>query len=311
MKTHCPLPGICVGISISAGDDGIPRNEEPDRFINALTLSVCSKLFLSGATVAFGHTWKKDGIMDYIAYWARKYMLPEWRTEQATRQRPPQILNLIAWPDQPPSWGEDELEQMRGILEIRQISPPDALPSTEPATSEFGKYIRARSLTAMRQALPTVCQARLCLGGPLSPREAATWRLPGIIEEALYAYRANQPLFISGALGGASKALSDVILHRRIDEEARAAFFTPADMVDRYLQFAHPGTIEPVDGESTPTGWNALQECAEMELATLCQRSKLSEDEYRSLFTTGDTERVMVMVLAGISRILEARSSGT
>jgi hypothetical protein len=82
--------------------------------------------------------------MDFLAYWARKYLLPEWRTEQATRQRPPQILNLIAWPDHPPSLGEDELEHMRGILDSGQISPPDALPSTEPATSEFGKYIRAR-----------------------------------------------------------------------------------------------------------------------------------------------------------------------
>jgi hypothetical protein len=308
MKTHFPLRGICVGISISAGDDGIPRNEEPDHFINALTLGVCSKLFLSGATVALGHTWKKDGIMDYIAYWARKYMLPDWRTEQASRQRAPQIRNLIAWPDQPPLWGEDELEQMRGVLEIRQIAPPDALPTDEPATSEFGKYIRARSLTAMRQALPTICQTRLCLGGPLSPREGATWRLPGIIEEALYAYRANQPLFISGALGGASKALSDVILHRRLGDEARASFFTPADMVARYLQFASPGTVAPSNAASTETGWSALQECSDMELATLCQRSKLSEDEYCSLLATDDTERVMVMVLAGISRILEATS---
>jgi SLOG cluster2 len=309
MNTHFPLRGTCIGISISAGDDGVPPNEIPDDFINALTLRLCSNLFLSGATVALGHTWKKDGIMDHLAYWARQYTLPDWRREQATRHRPPQILNLIAWPDQPPSWSEDEQDQLRGILEIRQIPPPDALPSAEPTTTEFGKYIHARSLTAMRQVLPTQCDARLGLGGSLSPREGATWRLPGIIEETLYAYRAKQPLFISSALGGASKAMCNAILHRRIDDKARSGFFTPADMVARYSQFAAAGTLPPDDSASTETGWNALQEFSDIPLATLCQRSSLSEDEYLSLLTTHDIQRVMALTLAGISRIQAATVS--
>lgn len=310
MNTHFPLQGTCVGISISAGDDGVPSSEKPEEFVNSLTLRLCSNLFLSGATVALGHTWTKDGIMDHLAFWARQYTLPDWRMEQVTRHRPPQILNLIAWPDEPPPWSQDEQEQLRGILEIQQIPPPDDLPRVEPVTTEYGKYIRARSLTAMRQALPTRCQARLCLGGPLSPRKGATWRLPGVIEEALYAYRAKQPIFISSALGGASKALSDVILHRRIDEKVRSGFFTPPEMVVRYAQFTIGRNIPPDDLVSIESGWNAFQEFSDIQLATLCERSNLSEDEYLSLLTTRDIQRVMALAVAGISRIPTAKSPG-
>jgi hypothetical protein len=142
-----------------------------------------------------------------------------------------QFLRRVRDRSMPPKWSEDEdededeQEHRNNFGASWKSGRFPYLTHTEPATTGFGKYIRSRSLTAMRQALPTQCHARLCLGGPLSPREGATWRLFGIIEETLYAYRAKQPLFISSALGGASKALSDAILHRRIDDKARSGFF--------------------------------------------------------------------------------------
>lgn len=72
------------------------------------------------------------------------------------------------------------------------------------------------ALTQIRKRLPEHCNARLVIGGKTTPRSSLnpkgySGRLPGIVEEALYAVRAGQPLFIAGGFGGAAAVLASLL----------------------------------------------------------------------------------------------------
>jgi len=69
------------------------------------------------------------------------------------------------------------------------------------------------ALSRIRSSLPQYCGARLVIGGktvPVTsdPLNGYLGDLPGIIEEALYAVRNKQPLFVAGGFGGAAALLA-------------------------------------------------------------------------------------------------------
>lgn len=71
----------------------------------------------------------------------------------------------------------------------------------------------ARALQQIRQALPQYCDARLLIGGKTRRQSTDNpngyiGNLPGIVEEALYTLRKDQPLFIAGGFGGAAALLA-------------------------------------------------------------------------------------------------------
>jgi len=68
------------------------------------------------------------------------------------------------------------------------------------------------ALSNIRSALPQYCDARLVIGGKTAPVTSDPLGylgdFPGIIEEALYAVRNKQPLFVAGGFGGAAALLA-------------------------------------------------------------------------------------------------------
>ena len=68
------------------------------------------------------------------------------------------------------------------------------------------------ALSKIRSALPQYCDARLVIGGKTAPVTSDPLGylgdFPGIIEEALYAVRNKQPLFVAGGFGGAAALLA-------------------------------------------------------------------------------------------------------
>ena len=90
----------------------------------------------------------------------------------------------------------------------RKIEDFDDLPPWQGDPKET-----ANALRQIRQALPQYCNARLLIGG--KTRRQSTdipngyiGDFPGIVEEALYTLREDQPLFIAGGFGGAAALLA-------------------------------------------------------------------------------------------------------
>lgn len=300
------LTGIRFGLSIAAASD-TPGEGDPDHWVNSLTFRLASNILLEGGTLLLGHRWAPDGIMEHLAFQARDSRWSNARRsadEQAKADTP--VLNLIAWPDAPPSEDRNAQRMIRdGVLEVRQVLPPDIPPDRldpDPvkALSELGQFARIRALTAMRQEMVRQTDARICLGGGAGK---ATRRLPGVVEEALLTCMARKPLYLSGALRGAAKVMADALLHRRTSDEACALFFTPPRAVSLFAARAAEFPVVPEEGPSTEQGWNALDFLQAIPLAQLSQQAGLSEEEYVQLLTSTDVQRVLGLAVTGIIRL--------
>lgn len=300
------LAGLRFGLSISAPPD-MPLGGDPEQAVNSLTVRFASSILLEGGGLLLGHRWQPGGIMEHLAFQARDSRWPGLtQTAAAEPQTIAPILNLIAWPDEPPSEDQNAKRMIKyGILQVRRILPPQ-IPigqfEADPARSQetdLGKLARIRALTAMRQEMALHIDARICLGGAGGK---STRRLPGVIEEALLTHTAGKPLFVAGALGGAAKAMADAILHRTMDEQARAMFFTPPAVVDLFAAFAQAYPVPDEEGPSTESGWNALRVFETMDLGSLARQAGLTDEEYIHVLTSPDVMRVLALAITGTLR---------
>jgi hypothetical protein len=291
-----PLRGRSIGISISAGDGGIPTGENAETFVNQLTFQTCSRYLFLGASVALGHMWRPGGILDHLVRRASEFrysFLPP-----GSDGRLPPIINCLAWPDAPPHFDDDQGEWIRDFIEVRQIPPAGIPTDTLTTDSSLGKFARIRALTAMRQALVAASDFRICLGGaPGKPLR----RLPGVLEEALLTYDAAKPLYLAGALGGISKTLCDVILRRRSSSNASEAFTTPPEAMALFAEFQATAPFPDLEGPSKPdSAFDALAHAQTITVEQLAERASLSVDDYLTLMTTADVGRAIQLVSVGI-----------
>jgi hypothetical protein len=299
------LAGIRFGLSISASPE-TPAAGDAQRAAAGLTFRLASAILLEGGTLVLGHRWSPEGIMEHLAFQARDN---RWNMTRQSEDVPGDvpILNLIAWPDSPPS---DDRNAQRliaeGVLSVRQVPPPgidigqfDPDP-VKALASDLGRFARIRALTALRREMVRSADARVCVGGAA---DNALRRLPGVVEEALLTVQAGKPLYICSALGGAAKAMADALLRRRLSEEARAMFFSPPGVVSLFA--AHGGAFPFLAGEgpSGEDGWNALDCLQATPLAQVSAQSGLTEEEYVQLLTSTDVLRVLGLAIAGMLRL--------
>jgi hypothetical protein len=270
--------------------------------VNRVTLQLVSALFGQGASLAFGHDWREDGVMEAVYGFARQVQLPVPLSEvDMNAEDQPLLRNLLPWPDSP-YLPDRELERLRSTLLVESAGlPPELGPFGDEAQhsgpdSPLYKYMRARGLTFLRHRLGSVCHARLCIGGPRSSNQG---RYPGVIEEALLAVREHKPLYLAAFLGGATEQLVDAIEGKQIRDD----FCTPTSVRDMYanppIQERDPATEEDrvIDRESV---WKQFAETGIRGLATT---NGLTVDENRELLRTPVIDRVIELVLIGLSRL--------
>ena len=87
-------------------------------------------------------------------------------------------------PDLP--WREDEVFPPGGSSRVVDSDTPER------------RYVWARGLTAMRERITALSQARLVIGGRLTGL-AGLW--PGVVEEAWLSLKRKQPLYAAGGFG--------------------------------------------------------------------------------------------------------------
>jgi hypothetical protein len=81
----------------------------------------------------------------------------------------------------------------------------------EVTLSERGSLERVdapRALSGMRRHITGAVQARVVLGGQIAGSHGA---MPGVVEEAILALRASQPLYVAGGFGGAAAAVAKTL----------------------------------------------------------------------------------------------------
>lgn len=298
---HRPLTGCVINLSISESDDSAKRGF-PFWQVNRITLQLVSALFGQGASVLFGHDWREDGVMEAVYSFARQMQPPmPFSTEGTVSEAQPLLRNLLPWPDTP-HLSERNLEQLSSTLRVSSAGLPEELRTFDDearhaeSNSPLYKYIRARGLTYLRHQLNADCHVRLCLGGR---RSGSAGRYPGVVEEALLALKVNKPLYLASFLGGATEQIIEAIEGRQMTDD----FCRPTSLQDLYED-------PPVKEYDEATGddriidrtvvWREFAEVGYEKLATV---NGLTIEENNELLHTPVIDRVIELVLIGLSRL--------
>jgi hypothetical protein len=295
-----PLAGLVVNLSISESEESLYRGF-PAWQVNRTMLQVVAALFGQGAGVAFGHDWREDGVMEAVHSFAQQVQPPvPLSPQEAENAGVPLLQNYLPWPDEP-RLSKEDLERLASTLRVEKAGLPEQLRPYEEAARTEGpdspqyRYVRARGLTHLRHRLDAVSHARFCLGGRTM---GSAGRYPGLIEEALLALQEDRPLYLAGALGGATRQIISAIEGQPIQE----AFCRPTSINELYA--APPLPNLPQNGRDLlidrNVAWATFQEAG---LRTLAERNMLTIPENEELFHTPVLDQAIRLVLTGLSRL--------
>lgn len=316
--------GRSFGLSISRPPDGDPNwpayYGDPSSVVNQFVFTEGSNFLFEGGRLVLGHRWadqsgrwNEEGILSHFVNKSREFQSfrPSIPDPQTGRIQPT-ILNVLAWPDDLPSLDQGEANRLisEGILSIEQVQPkgfaPELLNGYESGNPTLlHRYAYIRSLTAMRQRLVEETEFRICIGGDFVRSDR---RLPGVIEEALLTCAADRPLYVSDAFGGASKALAECLLQRRVKFGEDETFYTPSATADLMLTHFqdHPWSSAR-EGPSTRAGWNAFTWFQNQPLEQIAARAGLTMDQYIQVLAAKDVESSMGWILFGIRELLSRK----
>jgi SLOG cluster2/TIR domain len=304
------LKGLPLGISVSLGD---PVEERARGLSSVLHLQDATRIIARQALAA-GATLVYGGALDMKA--GKPGQLTEALFEmvgaynRSGLMSAPPLVNYAAWP-----WTEevdnDWLAARLEMLEVERGSRPADLQDPDPkpgpgkflrlAETPYGRYVLARSLSAMREKLVAHTDARVILGG--APH---TFRgiIPGIIEEALLTIRKERPLYIMGGFGGAAGLVAKAILGEHPEALTLQFQVTKSQAYGEFLttynseRASHPELKLPeIDYTSI------VQELASYGLAGVSRANHLSEEENREMFATGSIDSALFLLMKGLAAI--------
>jgi hypothetical protein len=283
------LDGVRLGISISESDGSQGRGFDAEE-VNRTVERLCLGLLAQGAGLVFGHDWRAGGVMERVLGFAQGYQRPGGGE--------PLLLNLIPWPEAP-ALSQQERDFLGDVLKIEQCGLPPAL-AGEVESGLRGQpggqaYLRARALTWLRRALTDRCTARVCLGGKTRGYQG---RLPGIVEEGLFALEFDRPLFLSAIFGGATADLIDALAGRPLAVDG----WQPAEgIVQSFAAFG--AGVEPGDPDARLDPAGVRQRLAGLGLAQLARDNGLSPEENGRLFRAQSASEVIDWILVGLARL--------
>lgn len=290
------LAHLRMGLSVAGNPEELARYGFTPAGMNRCTVRLARALLAEGATLAFGHDWRPDGVMEAITSLAFDYHRP---LDQPQRQ--PVILNLVPWPQERSSLDADLLLRLEGTVEVRAAGLPDELRELAEgarrlaAGSEERRYLRARGLTHMRRQLEESCDARIAMGGKLDGYDG---RLPGIVEEVLFALQSDHSVYLAGLLGGAAHLLGRVILDREDPEPV----FQDLRLEEVYRQRGAPALQDRLDDASLDREALRRELCSE-EIRKRLLGNGLTEDENRQLLNSTLEEETVLLILKGLKSV--------
>ncbi len=136
------------------------------------------------------------------------------------------------------------------------------------------------SYSSMRRHITGISHARVLVGGPLDDFQGA---MPGIIEEAIYAVEAGQPLYVVAGFGGAAALVAEAL---DIDDLNWAADSFPKRPDDHRID----RSLDQLRSAARSSGW----------CATSCG---LEEKELRQLSASSRPSQIASLVVDGLAQI--------
>ncbi len=298
-----------IAVSISESGDVRKYGLSSEHF-DTLSDEIHLYLLLAGLKIAYGGALKGDfsGASNFtlrLFELVRTYS----KLAQGVNAAPldGSILNVAPWPLRL-NYGEDEWKLFAGNIAGFAEGPRPSLPWSDDelfppvdggrslaSDTPHRRYAWARGLTAMRELVTDLSQARLVIGGRM---EGFAGLVPGVVEEAWLSLTRRKPLYLVGGLGGAARAVCDQLLGvpRTEFSDAFASQNQPDYHAGIALYGEHGGEFRSLQR----MGMDFAHVKAGLAHAL---NNGLDEAENRELMASTDPQRVARLVLTGLGRL--------
>lgn len=193
-----------VGISISEAEDLTSLGFGAGHLRDAAG-EIARHLLALGARLVYAGDLRAHGFTELLIELVARH-----RRDSSDARLP--ITNFLPWPVHI-GWSLKEIDDV--VQNVEAVADLEFLDVEGQTLSPRGRRkLRARTpttrdwrrgLTTARERLARESNARIVLGGRLGGFRGS---LPGIVEEALMAMRARQPLYVVGGFGGCARAIA-------------------------------------------------------------------------------------------------------
>lgn len=278
------LEGKNVAISISESPDssilGIGKAMFED-----LSVELARHLLVSGAHLVYGGDLRPGGFTELF-----KDLVYQYGIYEKDKTLKNYFTNYLAWPIYIGMTPASQAEYKACRVNCQKAEIPDTIPVAlrdlmVPPTTVENLYYWAESLRAMRQEMESHIDARIILGGRITGFKGY---MPGLYEEAIYAVKANHPLFLLGGFGGASARLIQLIKGETSSEK----LFAECCSNHSYQDF-----VSYLDKEKEEMNFKALDVFSNnMDVL----KNGLTKEDNERLFVTTNVNEIIALVLKGL-----------
>lgn len=302
---------LVVALSISEAED-LPRFGLRKPHLDDVLLEISRYLLVAGVRLAYGGHLGSVGYTVRLADLLYDPIIEQLRGELVPgAARPAELISYLAWPTASTA---ADIARLGALVEVRRCARPADLDETVdaafvvapsmdiPVDSAMHRFAWARGLTMMRQRQTDEVAARVVVGGRLGPAgDGYRGRMPGVLEEALFAIRAERPVYLVGAFGGCARLVFDALEGHSRPE----------------LQWDHQRVAPHSEGLRTlyqqrGVAWDQYDAiAAELKTRGLAGlKNGLTVDENRELATSRSAERIVELVLRGIQQCNQPAIAG-
>lgn len=200
------LSGVRVGLSVSGSAD-LGRLGLTEAHLGLVVVEIARAIILAGGTVVYGGRLRPAGFTEVIMQEVRRFGDERQALEiyvPETEYRNIATGDLRAIDSRLGTSGA--LHLVSALGEVVPISRLQTRP--QPTASD------AEALTAMRQCVTEVTDARIAVGGML---EGYGGKEPGVVEEARLTLEASKSLYLAGGYGGAAAAAARTLDFENFD----------------------------------------------------------------------------------------------
>lgn len=315
------LNGLKVALSISECDDLSDLGQSQAHLLSAM-IEIARHILTRGGTIAYGGDLREKKQYGFT----RQLLQLIYAYKDLNRPPLERIWSFLAYHVAAELPKKEEAKLLE-LARFEKILPANIAAGFHlnrdfklviPDDSPDHRYVRARCLTAMREAMAATTDARIVIGGRVSGHQG---KYPGILEEASLVL-GSKPLYLIGAFGGCARLLILALRDKHAPEALTPQYQTEHPRIARYQ--AADGTAraqsvpfdeldrtyrdhiadpllpsEPIDYKGVV---NKFQKAKIEDL-----RNGLDQDENNELFVTSDLDRIVTLLVKGLEIVATAK----
>lgn len=302
---------ITVALSVSSAED-LGRHGLRTAHLDSILLDLSRYLLVAGVRLAYGGHLGPDSYTLRLADLLRDPIVEQLRGTPSMEQASPELVTYLPWPMLASVRDEARLGLLVDMCRCDRPSDIDesldasfvATPDVEvPSDTPVRRFAWSRGLTAMRERQTSEMSARVVVGGRLGRRDNPyLGRMPGVLEEALFAIRAQRPMYLIGAFGGCARLVLDAL-----DGIERA------ELTSAYHEaLSHAPELKKLYADRG-VKWDEFESiAAELKACGISGlKNGLSVEENRELATSRSAERIVELVLHGLQQCNQPAAAGS